>query len=370
MTKQAVLLLALTSLAHAGTASVAAGRGETLWKHANLIDDKNAVSIQKLRLMARLHMNFAGVDEEDLGSADDYETRRLRFGYNVEFLKQFEFRNEWNSIGWDDDDFDPSISNVDTLFLSWKPSKAFNLTVGKHKAPLTQEFRSSSNELLTVERTILTQSFLPIERNWGASIRGEQGKWSYLAGVYASTFDGRYNESFDQSGANFILTSLGYDFGSPDSAWSKALVTGQYAHTDEPGQVGPKFANTVSLNFEGKAGRLTLQADALAGWGAQDAYGFYIIPAWDLTKNTQLVARYSYGNGDADTLSLRRRYEELLTKGKGDQYHTFYAGLNQYLYGHKLKWQIGAEWESMKDSKGGEGKFDGVTFETSFVFWF
>ena len=53
--------------------------------------------------------------------------------------------------------------------------------------------------------------------------------------------------------------------------------------------------------------------------------------------------------------------------GRGDRYNEFYAGVNYYFYGHKLKWQNGVQHVSMGDSLGNDGgKYDGVSFTSGF----
>jgi phosphate-selective porin OprO/OprP len=369
--------LLATTYAYAGTATTPAtptaqaAWGDNLWKNAILWEDPESYWFQKVRAILRYHANYAYVQEDDLGGAGDFETRRLRFGINTEFLQQFEFRNEWNSTGWDDDDFDPQISNIDTLYLSWKPSNAFNWTIGKHKSPITQEFRWSSNELETIERTVATQSFIAIERHWGTSFRGELGRWSYITGIWAGSFEGEYNESFDSDAAKFFLASVSYDFGAKDQAWQKALLNLQYVYTTATTDIAPRFDNILSLNFEGKHGPWGISTDHLLGWGEKNAYGMYIQPSYFLTKQLQLVTRYSFGDGDADTFSNRARYEQLVTaSGAGDHYQSFYAGLNYYIYGHKLKLMAGAEYLNLKDSARNGGAFKGWTALTGLVFWF
>jgi phosphate-selective porin OprO/OprP len=53
-----------------------------------------------------------------------------------------------------------------------------------------------------------------------------------------------------------------------------------------------------------------------------------------------------------------------MTSGKGDEYQEIYAGLNYYLYGHKLKLQTGLTYSMMEDSANDGGKYDGWTWTT------
>lgn len=369
------ILFLHAALSQAGPATVdtlekpALSPMEELWSHAVIYEDKENPYLQKVRILGRYHTNWASVDAEQ-GDGTDWETRRLRLGINAEFLEQFEIRNEWNITGLDDDEWDPKVDNIDTLFLTWKPSKSFNLTAGKHKAPLTQEFRTSSNELLTIERTVLTQSFTAIERHWGISARGEEGNWSWLTGVWAGNFREEFNAWFDSSGPAFSVNSLGYDFGEDGAAWEKALLTLQYAKTEAQDTITPKFDNIISLNFEGEAGPWTLSSEFLTGWGDRELTGVQVMPGYFLTEKLQAVVRYQYATGDVNTLRLRNRYEGLVTTGAGDQSHSIYGGLNYYIHGHRAKLMVGAEYLDMEDAAADGGEFDGWTLIGGAVLWF
>jgi phosphate-selective porin OprO/OprP len=52
-------------------------------------------------------------------------------------------------------------------------------------------------------------------------------------------------------------------------------------------------------------------------------------------------------------------------KGKGNTYASAYAGLNYYMYGHKLKLMNGLEYSHM-----GGGEYDGYTFMSALRFSF
>jgi len=48
--------------------------------------------------------------------------------------------------------------------------------------------------------------------------------------------------------------------------------------------------------------------------------------------------------------------------GRADEVHEFFAGLNYYIYGHKLKWQNGIEYTTASDSANDGGAYDGWGF--------
>ena len=98
--------------------------------------------------------------------------------------------------------------------------------------------------------------------------------------------------------------------------------------------------------------------------------GFTLEPTWmlldELFNNNdplQLALRYQYANSSEDNgLHLQRRYEETVTQGEGNNYHAMYAGLNYFLYGHKLKFMAGGEYARMKDDANDGGEYSGWTW--------
>jgi phosphate-selective porin OprO/OprP len=99
-------------------------------------------------------------------------------------------------------------------------------------------------------------------------------------------------------------------------------------------------------------------------------WGLTLEPTWmlldELFGNSdplQLALRYQYASSNEDNgLHLQRRYEEKVTEGEGDNYQAFYAGLNYFLYGHKLKLMLGGEYARMDDDANDGGEYRGWTW--------
>ena len=100
------------------------------------------------------------------------------------------------------------------------------------------------------------------------------------------------------------------------------------------------------------------------------ALGLTLEPAWTLTNGLlghndplQFVLRYQYANSSRDNgLLLQKRYEQTVAGGWGDSYQALYAGLNYYLYGHKLKLMAGGEFARMQDHADDGGQYRGWTW--------
>jgi phosphate-selective porin OprO/OprP len=133
------------------------------------------------------------------------------------------------------------------------------------------------------------------------------------------------------------------------------------------------FENIGSLNFWLEEERWGIGADisAATGYGKQsDTWGFAIEPFYNITKDLQVVARYTHVESDGANGVRFARYENALTGGRGDEYDEVYAGLNYYIYGHKLKLQTGFTYTQMKDAANDGGALNGWTATTAFRIYF
>lgn len=346
---------------------------DKIWGLAKIYkNDENPV-LQEFALQGRLHLQWAtgNSDQGDYGSEDrpdevlwgDVEVRRWRLGFKSKWFKQFKLDGQIDVSP----NFDPEFyGKIYDLNLTWAPSDAFNIGIGKYKANFfSLEQATSSNNILTFERALLSNTLFTGEIT-GVKINGKIGNFLYTAGAYA----GDDQREFTEFEAGYLFQAgVGYDL-SEASGLEKAIVKFDYQYSDDEENVGggATFENSVSLNTTWEQGRLSLYTDLLGGTGrgAQgDVWGFHIIPAVYIADSLQLVFRYQFASGDSqDSLRLQSRYERLATDltdgGRGDQYQAAYVGLNYYLYGHKLKLMAGTEYHHMRNDGDG-GEFSGWT---------
>ena len=83
------------------------------------------------------------------------------------------------------------------------------------------------------------------------------------------------------------------------------------------------------------------------------------MPSYDITPHIQLVFRYTYLKSVDNNGVRLGRYENEIVKGRGDEYNEIYGGLNVFFYGHKLKWQTGLQYSTMKDAADDGGEYEG-----------
>jgi phosphate-selective porin OprO/OprP len=93
-------------------------------------------------------------------------------------------------------------------------------------------------------------------------------------------------------------------------------------------------------------------------------FGFVVMPWFNITRDLQAVARYTYLDSDGPDGIRLNRYDTAITGNKGDEYQDIYLGLNYYIYGHKLKVQTGVQFAEMKDAANDGGAFSGTSWTT------
>ena len=333
---------------------------DDLWALTTLYSNKDNPFLQELKLTGRAHFDLYGVDA-DQGDASDLDVRRLRFGLKAKALGDFTLHVEADT---NPEDPNPFYTKLTDAYLAWEPDKAFKLTIGKQSMPFTLDGRTSSNSLITIDRGNLANNmWFPAEYIPGVSISGVKDEWSYRVGVFTN---GTETPEFgDLDGSWMALVGLGYDFGEALSA-DKALLAIDYVYQDptEVTTFSRSHENVFSVNLDYQEGRLGLGADVTrsTGYGSQiDLFGFMVMPSYYLIdKKLQAVARYTYISSD-DPRGVRfSRYENQVVSGRGDEYQEIYAGLNYFLYGHKLKLQAGVQYTVMEDETNSGGDYDGL----------
>ena len=301
---------------------------DKIWSVTKLYKNDENPIIQDISLSGRAQFEYFNVNS-DQGDADDWEVRRLRGGFKMKFLKKLTLHAE---ADFDAQSPDPFYHKLTDAYLSYTLNDAFVFTVGKHSVKFTLDGGTSSKELITIDRSNLannlwfTEEYAP-----GVSVAGKIDNWQYFLGWFTS--DG--NPEFgDFNAGTFLLGSIGYDFADSLHC-DKALLRFDYVYQtpDDNNSATRPFENIGSVNFNYERGRWGFGTDVAGGlgYGKQgDVFALMLMPSVYLADGWQLVFRYTYMNGDDNSIRLAR-YENRVVSGKGDQYNEFYAGINWYL---------------------------------------
>jgi phosphate-selective porin OprO and OprP len=329
-----------------------------IWDTAMLHKDANS----ELRLIGRFHLDNYVLDS-NVGNASDLVVRRARLGARGRYGKleagvETELDLEGGQL----------YSRITDAYLAWKFSDAARVALGKQSVKFTLDGATSSNELLTIDRSNVANNFwFTDEYMPGVSFSGKSGKWVYNTGVFSG---GSKNREFGRFDAGYFgLASLGYDL-SEALGVKRALLRADnvYNEPNARSDFTRRFEHIGALVFILDSGRWGFSGDIVAGdgfLGQSDAFGVTATPWISLTERFQLVGRYTYVKSENPNGVRIARYENVVSSGRGDLYHELYGGLNYYIYGHKLKLQTGVTYADMRDRAGDGGAYKGWTWTSA-----
>jgi phosphate-selective porin OprO/OprP len=382
--------------------------GDTAWDQAwsafTLYKDENNPILQEFALQGRYQAQWAAgesstEDYEQAGKGEflgsEVESRRARLGFKSKWFQSWKFEGQIDVDADLEDNLEDSTfyKNIYDLYVTYAPSDALNVSAGKTKVKFTREQEISSKEILTIERSGLSNTLTPGELTgvW-ANGKGIAEHWLYEAGVYGNDRRREFSE-FDDGA--IILGKIGYDY-SAQAGLDSAVVSLHYMHNTDPGvqyssdtwsgSSSPSFTDSIALTNDITQGRFGLTTDIVYGFGYEgnatqsgapkaidqsDVFGISIIPSYFVADGLQLVGRVQLATSNgADGLKSPGRYDEasLIPEGgdaKGNTFVSTYLGVNYYIYGHKLKLMNGVEYTHL-----GGGDYDGATFYSGLRFSF
>ena len=356
---------------------------DQIWSAAVLYKGAATDVVNEVRLTGRQHIDwyqFRNGSEQD----SDFVSRRTRLGLKAQVLKDFTVHVE---ADLNLEVPHPLFNKYTDAYVKWAPSKELAFIVGKQSIRYTLDGGTSSNSLVTIDRSPLaanlgfSEEYLP-----GVTAEGESGLWSWRAGFFSSGAADRDFGAFN--GGLISFASVSRDI-TAISGFAKSSLRLDYFHQTNDAQnvIGtPKafsrnFKQGFSLisqntqgawTFDGEIGLTDGQATPII-FAPRAAPSTPILPhlkalqlqsTYSFNKDWQAVARYTRVTSTNNNGVNFARYESLLNFGKGDRLEEYYFGLNRYFYGHKLKFQLGAQHSKMVDSANDGGAYAGWGFTT------
>ena len=336
---------------------------DKIWQFAEWYSDGSNPIVQKVLFSGRYQHEFAAVDSE-VGDLDEWNVRRMRLGPRITLFRTVTLHSE---VELNPQERDPLYMRFTDFYVQWARNARFAVTVGKQGVPFTMDGATSSKELITIDRSNLTNNmWFPQEYIPGVSLSGRIARWVYRGGVYSS---GEATREFGEfSGGAFTLGVLGYDFG-PTLGVKEALLTGNYVyqHPDPDNTFTRRLEHVTSVNFKLEAGGWGVRTDlsTASGYlGQSDLWGLMAMPFINITDKLQFVSRYTVLDSQRPNGVLLGTYENRVVGGRGDLYNELYLGANYYFYSHKLKLQSGLQFADMNDSANDGGEYSGVSWTT------
>lgn len=327
---------------------------DDLWDRTVLIQNDPGDPLGSLAFTGRLHYDYVHLDA-DAGDEELWAFRRARTGLRARFYGQWELNGE---VEWDLNDADPLYSSLTNVYLAWRPSSEWTFKAGKQGAFFTMEGSTSSNELLTLERSNIANNFwFPSLFIPGITAEYREEDYRFTAGLFSGGSTSPEFGNFD--GSVFGLFTAGRDFADELDATEAVLALHWVVEDPDPNNTFTRpHEQVASLNFRYEKDRWGWRGDltrSLGSFDQADLTGLVLIPYLNLNEQWQVAARVTFIESEgADGIRLAR-YENRLSSERGDSYEDFYLGVNRYFKGHQLKWQAGVSHTRLRDSFGEAG---------------
>ncbi len=381
--------------------------GETdmdrLWSAATLYKNEDNSFIQLFQIAGLFHIqsiygdagddSFNTSDYKDAGNdenvwGNDIEVRRERLGIRSKFFHHWRLDANFNIDVDGQDGIGGSTTfykSVQDIGITYAPSDQFNLGIGKRRLLVSRDQEIPSTEIVTMERSLLSNLLSPGELTGVWSLgKSAANTWRYETGLYSNA---RVKE-FASTGDGGVISfgKIGYDFAEQTGLHS-CLTTLTYVHNTEPGYqneqndpnfrflASPSFLDAITLTNDIGQGRFGMITEFLYGFGftgladhgqskpvsvsQSDLFGITLTTSYFFTEKLQAAYRFQFvSSADPDGIHLPNRYEQLATGDDefGNTYVSHYLGLNYYIYARKLKLLGGVEFSHL-----GGGSYDGYT---------
>jgi len=334
---------------------------DRIWKFAEWYNNEENPVLQNVFFSGRFQYEYATLDADE-GNNSEWNVRRLRLGAKSKLFHALTLHAE---VELNPQERNPLYTRFTDLYAMFSRSEKLELTFGKQGVPFTMDGATSSKELLTIDRSNLSNNmWFPQEYIPGVSAAGTLGKWIYYAGVHSG---GEANREYGQfNGSAFTLAVIGYDFAD-NLGVKQALLAGNYVYQnpDPRNTFTRQLHHMVSTNFKLDAGRWGARADLSVGsgyLGQSDLWGLMLMPFYNVTDKFQIITRYTYLNSEGPNGVRLATYENVAVSGRGDRYSELYLGANYFFYGHKLKLQSGLQFADMNDIANDGGAYSGVAW--------
>lgn len=326
---------------------------------------------KSLAISGRIQTQYFSFDNDDVSDSTGFIMRRIYLGAKAKI------GSDWTA----DFTYNFAENQVDKAFLQWGGDvlgQDATVDVGFRKVNFGYEETTSSTNLKAIERSPVTRFF--VEGDFATVVPGndrELGAGSRRIGAFINFNDDARSGKSTGLYYGFALTNperqagdLGTRRGAANNVPALWADVGVSYKSD---QIAGKFGVAVSHIREGAAfdapvadatltglsiyqdltvGKFNLAAEflyadmkdgAVVGGVVEDAspYGYWIQPSFMVTDKIELVARYSFVDGDGRGLRLRdlvRRSDSALT---ADELTEYYFGANYYFVGNSVKLQLG-----------------------------
>jgi hypothetical protein len=339
---------------------------DPIWSKTTLIKDEENPYVQELTMIGLFEATGAWGKVETTTATtatqrnlDDIAMRRAQLGARMKAFYRTEVTGIVEMAG------NSRMNGIQTLKARTEISENTGVTIGKFRPLSTQENGTPDGELLTNERSLMSNMIAPAD-SLGVMFDAKNKDWTYQLGW----FSGDYSDMIPNVKDNgFINAGMAYEtIGKTEtgvplrSRWYLNLLhnldkDGSEVLPRHPHSSSAYYDDIVSTGFDIQQDRFGLQGDFTIARGDKNAWGFTLTPSYWIMPNTiQLVGRYHYADTDqinalsggygTSTDPFFSGNESVIN---GDEYHSFYFGANVHLYENRMILSNGIEYSIFKD---------------------
>lgn len=320
-------------------------------KSAPVVATPGSRNVTRLAITGRVQAQFESFSTDVDGAADPagntgFNLRRVRLGATASFGPDFRGLISYDLVS----------NNLDAATIRWNQSSDLSVDFGFRKVNFGYEEYTSSARLKAIERSAVTRFFTEGNNN------RRLGAGSRRVGVFA---DGKSGDFFYGAAITNVnrQDNPGRQAGNDLALWANAGFTGKsdslsYTFGGAVGYLPEQRTNAGALNSPDSitvfslfgdvtAGALTtvaelLYADNNAGAGT-NSWGFYIQPSFAVSKQFELVGRWSYLDTDGRGVQVSDVIPGAPNAAGNtfDKVNELYAGMNYYFKGNDVKFSAG-----------------------------
>lgn len=346
------LMIGLGSVAHGtdqalldalvANGTLTAEQASQISKDSKVSISPNRGTVRELRVRGRIQGQFG----HSMGDGDrDYSTfeiRRARLGVQGSLHEPYRFQIELNTL--------PGGVSLDSAYVRYTGfGPEANVEFGKGKPRFGHEENTSSASILTVERSLLSNT-LNGGKPVGARVFGDLGVIDYYTGIYNGVNSGAVTPNGE---AGFLYNaSIGLKLDEMLDGDFGLRLRGDLLHNDADFNGSYGFENAYALSAHLSFEPVDVRVEYMYGkdFDGDSTRGFYIMPSmFFVPKTLEGVLRYEYVKADESSLRHQSRYARRQNgMGNGDRYQALYLGLNYYVLGNNLKYMAGIEFADLE----------------------
>jgi phosphate-selective porin len=325
----------------------------------------------------RMHLQYANLATDINGAAFNPPATDHFFLRRMYLTLKAGLGANWDAIVT----FDFAGQSYDDANIGWKPTNDLQFYFGLRKVEVCYEERASSGNIKSIERSSVTRYFVESNNGRrlgagsyriGAFLNGKRELSNALTLIYTGAATGpERNETWTGS------AGFGDNTNNHVALWGTAGLSGKLANgtwyagvgsgwlPDQGGFGTANLGRGFDLNVydavtDITVGRFGLMAEYLTaevergrgtpGNGDALPRGFFIQPSLLLTDTIEAVVRYAWLDSDRRGVTLSDVVRSAPSGGTMDKFTEWYAGVNWYLKGNDLKYQLGAVYGKTRDT--------------------